>query len=187
MLGAGATEVLLPHIFWANAVPDAHATVDLVVNGSPLHISDGIGYHDKNWGDQPIGFAVSSWTWGHARFGPYSIVWYDALDWNGVEYFSGYVAKHGKVLMSSCASQAVLARPWGANSTYPPLITTGPVEGLNLVFDLGGKKLVANVTSGPTVVNTEGSYMRILGTIRGGMEHEHYEGRVLFEELKFNS
>lgn len=187
VLGAGASEMLLPHIFWANAVPDAHAVVDLVINGSHLSILDGIGYHDKNWGDRPIGYAVSSWTWGHARLGPYSLVWYDALDWKGTEYVSGYVAKHGKILMNSCEPQAVSARPWGANNTYPPVVGTGSPQGLELVFGLGDERLIANVTSGPTVVNTAGTYMRILGAVVGGIGRECYKGKVLLEELKFNS
>jgi len=43
---AGASEVILPHVGWANAVPDARATVDIEVNGTAISFS-GIGYHDK--------------------------------------------------------------------------------------------------------------------------------------------
>lgn len=35
-----------PHVGWANAVPDAQANVQLIVNGRPLNFT-GIGYHDK--------------------------------------------------------------------------------------------------------------------------------------------
>jgi hypothetical protein len=35
-----------PHIGWANAIPDANATIDFVVRGRPLKFT-GYGYHDK--------------------------------------------------------------------------------------------------------------------------------------------
>lgn len=35
-----------PHIGWANAIPDAVSTVDLVVDGTRLDFT-GAGYHDK--------------------------------------------------------------------------------------------------------------------------------------------
>lgn len=37
---------IAPHIGWANAIPDAHATIDLVVNDEAL-VFTGTGYHDK--------------------------------------------------------------------------------------------------------------------------------------------
>ena len=43
---AGATEMLMPGIGWANAVPDAKATVNFEVAGKKLAFS-GVGYHDK--------------------------------------------------------------------------------------------------------------------------------------------
>ena len=43
---SGATEMLMPGIGWANAVPDAKATVNFEVGGKKLAFS-GVGYHDK--------------------------------------------------------------------------------------------------------------------------------------------
>lgn len=128
--------------------------------------------------------STSQWYWGHAHIGPYSIVWFDALDLVGQEYVSGYVVENGEVLEASCTSQAVVARPWGANSTYPPTVTTGPMEGLGIEFDLGdGRTLVANVTTGTILIETAG-YIRTIGTVEGGFEGEaSYTGRALFEEF----
>ncbi|ROV86957.1 hypothetical protein VSDG_10116 [Cytospora chrysosperma] len=181
----GVTEVIIPHVGWSNAVPDATATVDLSFSDDTrLNFTDSVGYHDKNWGDQPFVNSTSQWYWGHAHIGPYSIVWFDALDLAGQEYFSGYVAENGVVLEASCTSQAVVARPWGANSTYPPTVTTGPMQGLEINFDLGdGKTLVANVTTGTILIETTG-YIRTIGTVEGGFEGEDlYTGRALFEEF----
>lgn len=175
----------MPHVGWANAVPDAEATVELSFSdGTVVNFTDGIGYHDKNWGDRPFVESTEQWYWGHARLGPYSLVWFDALDLAGTEYVSGYVSSDGQALLSSCASNAVVARPWGANDTYPPTITTGLMQGMEVRFDLGnGEMLIANVTTG-TVVSAATGYARTLGSVQGGIVGEElYTGRALFEQF----
>lgn len=182
---AGVTEVIMPHVGWSNAVPDATAAVSLSFSdNTTLSFVDGVGYHDKNWGDQPFAQSTSQWYWGHAHVGPYSIVWFDALDLAGQEYVSGYVARGGEVLAASCSPLAVVVRPWGANSTYPPTMTTGPMEGLEIKFDLGGgKTLLANVTT-DTILYEDPGYARTIGTVEGGIDGEDsYTGRALFEEF----
>lgn len=190
--GPGQTEQVLPNIGWANAVPDAQATASLTfftddetAEPTTLEFSDGAGYHDKNWGAQSFVSSTSQWYWGHARLGPYSLVWFDALDWAGDEYVSGYVVQDGKVLEASCTAQAVTVRPWGINSTYPPTLATGLPEGLEATFDLGnGTTLAANVTTGAVAVFSPG-YLRALGTVEGGIVGgEMYTGgRTLFEQF----
>lgn len=188
----GQQEMLLPHVYWSNAIPDAVSEVDLVINGTEIKF-EGAGYHDKNWGDAPFISAISTWYWGHAHLGPYSIVWFDAVDQAGVEYQSGYVAKDGKLLLGSCAHGSVVVRPWGSNSEYPPTISTPPMQGLDVQFDLGhGRSFRANVTTGAIVApDGEGVYFRTLGTVTGGLggqgcgiDTTTYEGVALFEEFK---
>lgn len=178
---------MLPHVGWSNAVPDAHATVSLrfTADNTTLTINDGIGYHDKNWADQPFLASTNLWYWGHARLGPYSLVWFDALDPQGDEYFSGYVAVNGTVLESSCAAGVTIARPWGVNGVFPPNITTGIPQGLEVTFDLGdGQVLWADVTTGAVVIGGETGYARMLGTVVGSVGGSAiYKGRALFEEL----
>lgn len=187
----------MPHIGWANAVPDGDATVDLIfTTGSDapttVQFTDGIGYHDKNWGDQTFTKTTEQWYWGHARLGPYSLVWFDALDWAGKEYFSGYVVADGEVLnTNACAANAVVVRPWGANDTYPPTASTGLLQGLEIVWDMdgsgdGGQQLVANVTVNGLAALTPG-YARTLGSVTGGLVGgEMYTGgRALFEQFAF--
>lgn len=184
---------VVPHVGWANAVPDAHATVSLAFTSSSdnatIAFADGVGYHDKNWGDQAFLASIQQWYWGHARLGPYSLVWFDAFDLGGVEYFSGYVAAEGAegapVAFSSCMAEAVVVRPWGENSTFPPNVTTGLPQGLEVVSKLAdGGVLRANVTTGTVVVGPESGYARALGRVVGGVEGgEVYEGRALFEQF----
>lgn len=181
----------MPHVYWANAVPDADATVDVTfADGTAMQFTDGVGYHDKNWGDEAFAGVVSSWYWGHAHLGDYSLVWFNTLDLEGVEYFSGYVALDGTVLLASCADDAVTARPWGANDTYPPTATSGIMQGMEITFDLGdGSTLIANVTTGTIVMDYSDSvYIRALGAVTGGLDGgDSLEGRAMFEQFALTS
>lgn len=178
---------MLPHVGWSNAIPDAHTTASLLftADNTTLDFDDGVGYHDKNWGDQPFLSSTDLWYWGHARLGPYSLVWFDAFDLEGVEYFSGYVAVNGSVLESSCAAGASFVRPWGLHGAFPPNITTGVPQGLAAEFDIGnGHLLRANVTTRSTVLGGQNGYARLLGTVEGEVDDGTvYEGRALFEQF----
>ncbi|KAI3390364.1 hypothetical protein diail_9946 [Diaporthe ilicicola] len=183
----GAEEEVMPHIGWSNAIPDATVSVELTFNGTDtVFFDDGIGYHDKNWGDQPLPMSAVQWYWGHGRVGPYSIVLFDSLDATGREYTGGYVAEDGRVLEVSCTAASVVARPWGSNSEYPPTAATGPIEGLGLQFQLGdGSKFLANFTSDISLVKIPG-YLRTIGTVEGGIEgDQNYTGRMIFEQFTF--
>ena len=50
---------VVPHLGWANAVPDAFADVDFIIQGSPLSFT-GVGYHDKVDSPAPQQFESSS-------------------------------------------------------------------------------------------------------------------------------
>lgn len=55
---------VLPHLGWVNAIPDACAEVSFTVKDVDFQ-STGVGYHDKNGGDQPFNQTIDSWYWGH--------------------------------------------------------------------------------------------------------------------------
>lgn len=183
----GSDESIMPNVFWSNAMPDATATVDVTfADDTLMQFTDGVAYHDKNWGDAPFANVVGSWYWGHAHLGDYSLVWFDTLDLDSNEYFSGYVALNGTILLSSCATDAVTVRPWGANDTYPPTTTSGIMQGVEVVFSLDdGTTLSANVTTGTIVMDYSNSvYIRALGEVVGGLEGgETLEGRAMFEQF----
>ncbi|KAK1623329.1 hypothetical protein BDP81DRAFT_503520, partial [Colletotrichum phormii] len=50
----GVSEELVPYLYWANAVPDADADVDITIDGERISFVNGVGYHDKNWADKSI-------------------------------------------------------------------------------------------------------------------------------------
>jgi hypothetical protein len=178
--------LLLPHLHWSNAVPDAQATVDLDINGTSFLLTDGVGYHDKNWGDKSVITSPKYWDWGHAQLGPFSLVWYDLLDYNNTEHSYAYVAKHGNITLTSCAKNAVIVRQWGTNTTYPPTFGIQKADGLTARFDLGGGQvLVANLTK-EEIVHHETVYDRALGSVTGGIEgQEVYTGRGHYEEFTY--
>src|SRR5271169_5430894 len=109
----------------------------------------------ENWGDVPFVSAVGSWFWGHASFGPYSIVWYDALSPSGLETVSAYVARDGKVLAAGCIPSSIKVRPSGANDVYPPALSAGEPSGsFHIEIDLHAEgTMVVDVKSTYVVVN----------------------------------
>ncbi|RKL26372.1 hypothetical protein BFJ72_g13768 [Fusarium proliferatum] len=181
----GVSEQLFPNIWWANAVPDAEAVVDLVIDGESFHLR-GNGYHDKNWGSGSLEAITKTWYWGHGRVGPYSLVWFDAVDKSGKEYFSSWITKGDKVLTQSCACHSVTVRPWGKNSQYPPIPGLAGPSGFNIRYDMGnGKAFTANFTHGATQLDTA-NYQRFTGPITGGIEgKKKHKGMALCEQFKY--
>jgi hypothetical protein len=180
----GATEQIIPDVYWANAVPDADATVELTIGGEPFRF-EGIGYHDKNWGVKPLHEALDTWYWGHARLGPYSLVWFDALAKDGKEYFSSWISMNGTAVFQSCEDRSVVVRPWGENTTYPPNPKSPAPAGYDIRYDPGeGRAFVARFFTSTIQMSTD-TYKRIMGPIRGGFEgQEHYEGTALCEQIQ---
>ncbi|KAH7042850.1 hypothetical protein B0J12DRAFT_761531 [Macrophomina phaseolina] len=131
---------IIPGIGWANAVPDAHATANLTFtrdnDTNSLVFSDGIGYHDKNWGSIPFTEATKGWFWGHAKLGVYSVVWFQALDWQDVVYMSGYVTRDGQVIGAGCSAASVQVRPTGAGTRWPPTANASLATGFSMEFEL---------------------------------------------------
>ncbi|KAL0932344.1 uncharacterized protein CTRU02_213297 [Colletotrichum truncatum] len=183
----GVTQNLLPGLYWANAVPDADTIVALTVKDTPISFDDGIGYHDKNWGNQSIIDGPRYWDWGHGRLGPYSVVWYNLLDYNGNESRRSYVVKDGQVLLVSCNPESMTVRQRGGKAAWPP--TTGLLEtdGLTIQYNLpNGEILAFNVTTELIVKDESGIYQRANGLIEGGIVgQETFTGRGHFEEFIF--
>ena len=137
----------------------------------------------QNWGDQPFYASVDSWFWGHGRLGPYSIVWFDALDITGTENVSSYVARDGRIITATCSGISV--RPTGANSTYPPTNSTGDPSGFYIEADLGAEGVLqVNATAKVLTVDVEGYYLRWTGTLEGGLKGgEVLSGVGVWEEF----
>ncbi|KAF6812974.1 hypothetical protein CMUS01_12934 [Colletotrichum musicola] len=183
----GANQNLLPGLYWANAIPDAETIIDLTIKDTAISFADGIGYHDKNWGNQSIIDGPRYWDWGHGRLGPYSIVWYNLLDYSGNESRRSYVVKDGEALMVSCDHESMIVRQRGGKAAWPP--TTGLLEtdGLSIRYTLpDGEVLALNVTTELIVKDESGIYQRANGLLEGGIiGQETFKGQAHFEEFIF--
>jgi hypothetical protein len=172
-------------LYWANAIPDANAVVDMHIGDTYMKFTDGVGYHDKNWSNKSIIDVPRYWDWGHGRLGPYSIVWYNLLDYEGNESRRSYVVKNGKVVLVSCSSNALVVRQKGGKAAWPP--TTGLLEtdGILVNFTLPDRQILAiDVTTELIVRDEKGAYQRANGKLKGGIAGgEVFEGRAHYEEF----
>ncbi|KAJ7689381.1 hypothetical protein B0H17DRAFT_1066380 [Mycena rosella] len=185
---AGQNLEVGPNIGWANALPDAAATVNLMVGGTRL-----AEIHGQNWTPQPFGASVELWYWGHGRVGPYSVVWFDFLDLNGTEYGSAYVAKDKTILAASCDLRNIRVRPSGENATYPPGNDTGFPSGYHITLDLGAEGVLEMDASVVASLMSAPSYGRFVGNLTGSVTPVRgaggylMSGVALFEQFRPNA
>ncbi|GJE99301.1 hypothetical protein PsYK624_155540 [Phanerochaete sordida] len=184
-LSSSSSFELSPGLGWANAIPDADATVNLLVLGNPV-VFTGIGYHDKNWGNAPWDTLLNSWYWGHARLGAYSVVWFDFVETTGAEGVSAFVSQNGQVVAAACSGLQV--RPVGGDATYPPTTQTGTPDGFTLSFDVPGQgTLEMEVPSGEIILQTVGESTRWIGEFTGTLAGQSLSGVGLYEQFTFAS
>ncbi|OBT39926.1 hypothetical protein VE00_09597 [Pseudogymnoascus sp. WSF 3629] len=168
---AGVSLAALPDLGWAIGLSDAVATVDLIVNGTAIQFT-GVGYHDKNWGDVPFAAVVENSIWGHARLGPYSIVWSQVLGRATGDYYQyGYIARDGAVITYGCTGFTLI--PTTDPGTYSVSIVI-PDRG-TFEFNLTELAIIAEM---PPV------YARNTGKITGGfVGGNQYSGVALYEHF----
>ncbi|PKX96163.1 uncharacterized protein P174DRAFT_483410 [Aspergillus novofumigatus IBT 16806] len=161
-LGGGTGSTGAVGIGWASLLPDAEASVDVLVGGERVRFT-GVGYHDKdvdrakNWSDGPFEAAVRTWYWGRGRVGAYSVVWFDMLPLgNDTEVVSG------------CEERVVSVRPWKNGmvaAAYPPVLGDVP-DGFRVLYSIGIEY-----------------YARWTGTMTANVAGEVYEGVGIFEQF----
>ncbi|KAG6359760.1 hypothetical protein INS49_010812 [Diaporthe citri] len=135
---AGANQNLLPGLYWANAVPGANTAVDLQVGDTTVSFADGVGYHDKNWGNQSIVDGPRYWDWGRGRLGPCSVVWYNLLDYDGNESRRSFK---------------------GGEAAWPPTTGLLGTEGISVNYTLAdGRVFAVDVTTELIVRDESGAY-----------------------------
>ncbi|KAL2126596.1 hypothetical protein VTI74DRAFT_567 [Chaetomium olivicolor] len=87
------------------------------------------------------------------------------------KHVSSSAAKDGYVLEISCAPGALSIRPWGANSEYPHVASTGLLQGSYARYQLDNESVPGlNITTGTAVLYSAGFFARMLGTVEGGIE-----------------
>ncbi|PLB47357.1 hypothetical protein P170DRAFT_478209 [Aspergillus steynii IBT 23096] len=178
----GQNLLVSPHVGWANAMPDADAVASFTIKGEDIQFT-GVGYHDKNWGDQLFSDHVVTWYWGHGRLGPYSLVWFDVLHPSGRKYVSGYVARDGEVVENSCDTEDVQVQPFGPMVVSPSASDGSSTDGFTVAMELEDGPLRVTVKNRATIVPGK-TYRRWLGSMSGGIVDEtQYEGVGIWEEF----
>ncbi|PSR82757.1 hypothetical protein BD289DRAFT_370867 [Coniella lustricola] len=177
---AGVDERNIPHVAWANALPDANATVALAFGETTMEF-EGYGYHDKTWVDQPFQDSIQSAFWGHARLGPYAVVWWHSRAQDGTDISAEYLASYetGKVIASRCVDSPNNTLGWGEDSTWPLVPGSAAPEGMIINWDLGDAGMFsANITSQALFANV--SYWSAgRGPVTGGFQgQEQYSGET---------
>lgn len=84
---------------------------------------------------------------------------------------SGYAAKNGNIISTSCTLASLKVRP--IDSPYPPFIHTPLPEALSIVLDMGAEGVLnITLTMEATVVDVPGMYNRwtggMVGCVNGG-------------------
>ncbi|KAJ7129929.1 hypothetical protein C8R46DRAFT_678132 [Mycena filopes] len=189
---AGQNMEVAPGIGWANAVPDAMSSVELIVGDTALSFT-GAGYHDKNWSNELFTANVASWYWGHGRLGAYSLVWFDFLALDGTEYVSGYAARDANIVAATCKPGSIRVRPTGQNDTYPPTLTTGSPSGYHITFDLSEAGTLEMDIGVVALLVDSAQYLRSVGNISGlvvsvdGSPGDTMHGITLYDEFKLTN
>ncbi|KAJ3551130.1 hypothetical protein NM688_g4908 [Phlebia brevispora] len=173
---------------WVNAIPDANATVSLDVNGTTVQFS-GFGYHDQNWASQPVHSTANAWYWGHARLGPFSVVWFDIVSSDGTELVSSYLARDNQIISSTCGNATV--RPVDGSAPFPPTPSSSVSEppGFNITADIEGEgTLIMQIASNQVVLAVPGMVWRWTGEASGGFGNgTTWQGVAFYEQFTFDN
>lgn len=112
-------------------------------------------------------------------------MWFDYLGPSGETSVSAYVAKGGKIVTS--AASGLKVRPFGENSTYPPLRSTGAPSGYRITVDTPEGVLAVDAHSEKIIEGFSGGwYTRWVGKLVGGFNGSmDLQGVGLFEQFAF--
>ncbi|KAF7308245.1 hypothetical protein HMN09_00672400 [Mycena chlorophos] len=179
----GTTMLLGGQIGWAISVSDSDSFVDLRIGDEQLKFQ-GLGYHDKNWANIPFTTHVQSWYWGHARVGPYSIVWFDMLDLNNTEHVSAYVSRGDEILVGSCNPGTIQVRP--QPMAYPPTLSTPDPTGYQI--SIPSEKMQVTVGGLVPLIGANPEYVRFFGNLTAVVDGgKVYHGTGLMEQFKLTA
>ena len=170
------------------------ATVNLIVNGSPLQFT-GLGYHDANWAPVPLNKIVTSWYFGSAQIGPYdfSYTWAQTIGNNSRALNTGFLSRDGVILQNQCSVDKTKTKDISIVTPYG--LTTAP-GGLSVPTGYIIKYILANGEVFSFNLTAAGAnpdisvYHRWLGAGVGGKvigadgrTTETYKGLAVFEWL----
>lgn len=93
------------------------------------------------------------------------------------------MSKNGVLLATDCVHGS--ARPFGANSEYPPLGGDGVPTGWNVTADLGAEGVIEVAVTTRFVFEDNSLYLRVLSDVSGGIKGktQRWSGTALNEQF----
>jgi len=185
-----AETVLYEELGWATSIPGGRATVDMVIDGSPLKIN-GFGYHDANWSPQPINALVSTWQFGSAQAGPYDLSYISVTPVNSTKILNtGFLSRNGVILQNQCSLQGTksndhsIVTPYGVQHDTVAGVDVPAGYIIGYILE-NGEKFSFNLTAEANAQNPDVNvYHRWVGTVTGGeVGGTQYSGLTVFEWL----
>jgi predicted secreted hydrolase len=155
-------------------MPYAQVQGNLTYDGQSHHVQ-GIGYHDRQWGNINWNRDIDSWYWSTGHYGNYTIdigLQVTSADYNHQVLSTMYLARGNQVIydtmrgVTSSASGENITDPSGAH-TYPNI--------LNLHWQNGTDTVNLALTS-PKIVQAGSSVIRTNATIVGTPEYLRLSG-----------
>lgn len=138
----------------------------------------------QNWGAQPANVTVKSWYWGHARAGPYSIVWFTAIAPDGSLHTSSYLSSTGHVLASSCEPSSLTVTPVTNPGESQP---DGLPDGFDLAVAVPGQgTLQVQVKNAARTQLLPGIAGRWIGSVSASFGNgTQWTGVAFYEQFQF--
>jgi hypothetical protein len=167
----------------------------MVVQGQPYSFT-GVGYHDHNWGGLLLHQTITSWYWGHATAGDFSIVWFDLIfAVTSNRYSSVYLVKDGCIILANnntafTSDKAfALVLPFGGHTDFPPPTTNLPTGFLINFVGKSGELWTFSAEGKVAFDNNPGGtsgYTRWVGKVSGGqVGGDMATGSGVWEWLRF--
>lgn len=120
--------------------------------------------------------------WGHARVGPYAVVWWHSRTQDGLDISSEYLARwaDGQILASRCVqNRENNTLGWGKGQIWPLVPGTPAPAGMIIRWDLGDEGVFAmNLTSTGYIFVDVPFWQAGRGAVIGG-----FEGQETFTDV----
>ena len=132
---------------------------------------------------------AKGWYWGHARAGPYSLVWFTAIDNDGKLHTSAYASSGGKVITATCTPNTLKVEPFnnpgGVGSIDQP---EGLPDGFDVAVQIPGKGTLSMKVSNKAITQwLPGIAGRWMGEVKAGFKGKtQWTGSAFYEAFTFN-
>lgn len=142
----------------------------------------------QNWGAAPWSTLLRTWYWGHARVGPYTVVWFDYVTPEGKEGGSTYISRNGTILSATCDAGLKVRPSAPADSIYPPTPDTPPPDEFTFSLPVPGRSnMNLKTVNASLAISRPGVFVRWVSKVVGEFDGEELEGVAMYEQFTFDN